>query len=124
MKKILSALLVFLLALGLFACNDENTTAQNTTPEPIDYITPTVLEVQLIPSRDATVLEAQRAPLQALLEAELGMEEYVADVVIELNYRIEYGKIVRYMRILKARGRPIPLSELYLNLTPFSCILL
>ncbi len=50
-------------------------------------------------------------------EAELGMEEYIADVVIELNYRIEYGRIVRYMRVLKARGRPIPLSELYFRLT-------
>ena len=53
---------------------------------------------------------------RSYVEAELGMEEYIADVVIELNYRIERGRIVRYMRILKARGRPIPLSELYFRI--------
>ncbi|XMB72116.1 phosphate/phosphite/phosphonate ABC transporter substrate-binding protein [Mycoplasmatota bacterium WC30] len=88
MKKILSALLVFVLAFGLFACGSENTTTQNTNPEPIDYITPTTLEVQLIPSRDATVLEAQRAPLQDLLEAELGMDVNVT-IATDYNALIE-----------------------------------
>ncbi len=45
-------------------------------------------------------------------ESEVSVEEYVADAVIELNYRIEFGKIVRYMRILKVRGASIPLSEI------------
>ncbi len=48
-------------------------------------------------------------------ESEVSVEEYIADTVIELNYRLEYGKIVRYMRILKVRGVSIPLSEI-----PFS----
>ncbi len=48
-------------------------------------------------------------------ESEVSIEEYIADTVIELNYRLEYGKIVRYMRILKVRGISIPLSEI-----PFS----
>ncbi len=55
-------------------------------------------------------------------ETEVSVEEYIADVVIELNYRIEYGKIVRYMRILKARGTSIPLSELTFTLIPGTVI--
>ena len=35
-------------------------------------INPEVLQVQLIPSRDSAYLDAQRLPMQQLLEAELG----------------------------------------------------
>ncbi len=49
-------------------------------------------------------------------ESEVSVEEYIADTVIELNYRLEYGKIVRYMRILKVRGVSIPLSEIAFTL--------
>ena len=49
-------------------------------------------------------------------ESEVSVEEYIADTVIELNYRLEYGKIVRYMRILKVRGISIPLSEITFTL--------
>ncbi|XFA98922.1 phosphate/phosphite/phosphonate ABC transporter substrate-binding protein [Candidatus Izemoplasma sp. B36] len=75
MKKILSALLVLVLALALFGCNQ-------------DVVNPEVLEVQLIPSRDASVLEAQRGPLELLLEAELDMEVNVT-IATDYNALIE-----------------------------------
>jgi phosphonate transport system substrate-binding protein len=53
-----------------------------------DVVNPDVLEVQLIPSRDAAVLDAQRAPLQNLLEAELGMDVNVT-VATDYNALIE-----------------------------------
>ena len=62
-----------------------------------------------------TLLIAEKP--RSYTEAEISIEEYIADTVIELNYRIEYGKMVRYMRILKARGTSIPLSELTFTLT-------
>ena len=76
MKKILSALLVFVLAFTFLGCNNSS------------YITPDVLEVQLIPSGDADVLDAQRLPLQNLLEEELGMEVNVT-VATDYNALIE-----------------------------------
>lgn len=82
MKKFLSTLLVFVLAFVLFAC-DQNATTEATTHEVIDYVTPTTLEVQLIPSRDTAVLEAQREPLELLLEAELNMP---VNVTIATDY--------------------------------------
>ncbi len=75
MKKILSALLVLVLAFGLFGCNQ-------------DVVDPEVLEVQLIPSSDADVLGAQKLPLQNLLEAELGMEVNVT-IATDYNALIE-----------------------------------
>lgn len=56
--------------------------------EAVDYVNPEVLEVQLIPSRDTAVLDAQRGPLEALLEAELGMEVNVT-VATDYNGLIE-----------------------------------
>ena len=88
MKKILSALLVFVLALVLIGCDEATTDPANTTPQTIEYVTPTTLEVQLIPSRDASVLEAQRAPLQDLLEAELNMDVNVT-IATDYNALIE-----------------------------------
>ncbi len=51
-------------------------------------ITPDVLEVQLIPSRDATYLDAQRLPLQELLSKEIGMKVNVT-VATDYNALIE-----------------------------------
>ncbi|QEN08926.1 phosphate/phosphite/phosphonate ABC transporter substrate-binding protein [Oceanispirochaeta crateris] len=51
-------------------------------------VNPDVLEVQLIPSRDATYLDAQRLPLQELLAKEMGMEVNVT-VATDYNALIE-----------------------------------
>ncbi|MBN2851523.1 MAG: phosphate/phosphite/phosphonate ABC transporter substrate-binding protein [Clostridia bacterium] len=51
-------------------------------------INPEVLEVQLIPSKDAAKLDASRKPLQDLLEAELGMKVNVT-VATDYNALIE-----------------------------------
>lgn len=51
-------------------------------------IRPEVLEVQLIPSRDQEYLNAQRAPLQQLLEKELGMKVNVT-IATDYNALIE-----------------------------------
>lgn len=51
-------------------------------------INPSVLEVQLIPSRDAAYLDAQRLPLQQLLSAQLGMPVNVT-VATDYNALIE-----------------------------------
>ncbi len=53
-----------------------------------DVVKPEVLEVQLIPSRDATYLDAQRLPLQKLLEAQIGMPVNVT-VATDYNALIE-----------------------------------
>jgi phosphonate transport system substrate-binding protein len=76
MKKVLLVLLVLLGVVGLVGCNSE------------DYVNPEVLEVQLIPSRDSAVLDAQRGPLEELLEAELDMEVNVT-VATDYNALIE-----------------------------------
>ncbi len=75
MKKILAIVLVLAFAVAGFAgCTDKNK---------ID-----VLEVQLIPSRDASVLEAQRLPLEELLEEQLGMDVNVT-IATDYNALIE-----------------------------------
>lgn len=53
-----------------------------------DVVRPEVLEVQLIPSRDQEYLNAQRGPLQELLEKELGMKVNVT-VATDYNALIE-----------------------------------
>ena len=73
MKKILAIVLAFAAA-GLAGCSGANK---------ID-----VLEVQLIPSRDASVLEAQRLPLEELLEAQLDMDVNVT-IATDYNALIE-----------------------------------
>jgi len=55
MKKFLLVLIALFLSVVFVAC-DENATTAVTTHEVIDYITPDVLEVQLIPSRDAAAV--------------------------------------------------------------------
>ena len=52
------------------------------------YINPDVLQVQLIPSRDAAYLDAQRMPLQNLLEAQLKRKVNVT-VATDYNALIE-----------------------------------
>ncbi|MFO7637466.1 MAG: phosphate/phosphite/phosphonate ABC transporter substrate-binding protein [Clostridia bacterium] len=77
MKKILAIILTVVLVASLaVGCTSKGT------------INPEVLEVQLIPSRDATYLEAQRKPLQDLLEAELGMTVRVT-IATDYNALIE-----------------------------------
>jgi phosphonate transport system substrate-binding protein len=77
MKKIIAIVLVLVFALAMFTgCKDDGT------------VKPKVLEVQLIPSRDASVLDAQREPLQKLLEAELDMDVNVT-VATDYNALIE-----------------------------------
>lgn len=53
-----------------------------------DVVRPEVLEVGLIPSRDAAYLDAQREPLRQLLERELGMKVNVT-VATDYNALIE-----------------------------------
>ena len=53
-----------------------------------ETVKPEVLEVQLIPSRDAAYLDAQRLPLQNLLKDELGMDVRVT-VATDYNALIE-----------------------------------
>jgi len=79
MRKVLALLLLCALVLpGLvFAGGQKEET-----------VNPKVLEVQLIPSRDAAYLDAQRLPLQNLLKDELGMEVRVT-VATDYNALIE-----------------------------------
>lgn len=76
MKKVLIAFALLLSVFTLAACGGN------------DSVNPDVLEVQLIPSRDAAVLDAQRGPLEEILEAELGMEVNVT-VATDYNALIE-----------------------------------
>lgn len=77
MKKLLTIILVLALMVSLFAgCQSSG------------KINPETLEVQLIPSRDASVLDAQRKPLQDLLEAELDMPVNVT-IATDYNALIE-----------------------------------
>ena len=84
-------------------------------PEKAREILTTLILRELKKLGVTTLLIAEKP--RSYTEAEISIEEYIADTVIELNYRIEYGKIVRYMRILKARGTSIPLSELTFTLS-------
>lgn len=105
MKKILALLFVLLLTFTLVACSTPTTeptppaetpAAEEPAEEPAETPaeepaeepaaeTPEFdpLEVQLIPSRDAAVLDAQRAPLEKLLEDQLGMD---VNVTIATDY--------------------------------------
>ena len=76
MKKVLSLFVFALLMLGVVACAG-TTTAGPTTAAPTTYINPETLKVQLIPSKDIALLEAQKEPLQDLLSEELGMNVLV-----------------------------------------------
>lgn len=53
-----------------------------------EFIDPDVIQVQLIPSRDMAYLDAQRMPMQQLLEAELGRKVNVT-VATDYNALIE-----------------------------------
>ncbi len=77
MKRLLAIVLAVCLLTAVFTgCNDGGS------------IDPDVLEVQLIPSRDASVLDAQRKPLEDLLEAELDRDVNVT-VATDYNALIE-----------------------------------
>lgn len=78
MKKfLLAAVLVLLFSVVFMGCQKK-----------VTGISPDVLEVQLIPSRDAAYLDAQRLPLQQLLEAQLDMKVNVT-VATDYNALIE-----------------------------------
>jgi phosphonate transport system substrate-binding protein len=76
-RMVLIALLVLMVPVLIFAGGAKE-----------EYVTPETLEVQLIPSRDAAYLDAQRLPLQQLLEAQLGMDVNVT-VATDYNALIE-----------------------------------
>lgn len=76
MKKAFLALTLLLGVFVLAACGGSDT------------VNPDVLEVQLIPSRDAAVLDAQRGPLEEILTEELGMDVRVT-VATDYNALIE-----------------------------------
>jgi len=76
MKKVLSLFVFALLMLEVVACAGTATTGP-TTAAPKTYINPETLKVQLIPSKDIALLEAQKEPLQDLLSEELGMNVLV-----------------------------------------------
>lgn len=77
MKKLLAIILVGCLFISIFTgCNNSGS------------MDPNVLEVQLIPSRDASVLDAQRKPLEDLLEAELNRDVNVT-IATDYNALIE-----------------------------------
>lgn len=76
MKKAFLALTLLLGVFVLAACGGSDT------------VNPDVLEVQLIPSRDAAVLDAQRGPLEEILSEELGMDVRVT-VATDYNALIE-----------------------------------
>ncbi|MBN2504202.1 MAG: phosphate/phosphite/phosphonate ABC transporter substrate-binding protein [Bacilli bacterium] len=71
MKKFLAVLLVLVSVFAFYGCDKE------------EYVTPEVLEVQLIPSKDAEVLNAYRGPLEALLEVQMEMD---VNVTIATTY--------------------------------------
>ena len=80
MKKIITLLLILLLAFTVVACAQDTPAAEEPAEETpaeeepaAEYEEIDSLEVQLIPSRDAAVLDAQRGPLQAMLEEQLDM---------------------------------------------------
>ncbi|NMB04388.1 MAG: phosphate/phosphite/phosphonate ABC transporter substrate-binding protein [Tissierellia bacterium] len=80
MKKIITLLLILLLAFTVVACAQDTPAAEEPAEETPAEEEPAAefeeidtLEVQLIPSRDAAVLDAQRGPLQAMLEEQLDM---------------------------------------------------
>lgn len=85
MKKIITLLLILLLAFTVVACAQDTPAAEEPAEETPAEEEPAeeepaaefeeidTLEVQLIPSRDAAVLDAQRGPLQAMLEEQLDM---------------------------------------------------
>lgn len=76
LKKIVLIVLAFVSMFMLFGCTKT------------EYVTPELLMVQLIPSKDAAVLSAQRKPLEDLLEAELNMPIQVT-VATDYNALIE-----------------------------------
>ncbi len=80
MKKLLMfALISLVLVSGLFAGGRAAAPAT---------LNPETLQVQLIPSRDAAYLDAQRLPMQQLLSAQLGMP-VVVTVATDYNALIE-----------------------------------
>ncbi len=72
-------MLLLVSAFAIYGCENE------------EYVTPDVLEVQLIPSKDAAVLDASRGPLEALLEVQLEMDVNVT-VATTYNALIEAMK--------------------------------
>ncbi|HHX03162.1 MAG TPA: phosphate/phosphite/phosphonate ABC transporter substrate-binding protein [Tissierellia bacterium] len=111
MKKLITILMALVLVFTLVACGKTDTPAptppapeETPAEEPVVEETPAeepapveqpvehgTLRVQLIPSRDAAVLDAQRKPLQDLLEAELGMP-------VEVTIATDYNALIEAMK--------------------------
>ena len=81
-KRIMFALIILIAVSALLSAAGR---AEGTAPR---YVSPETLQVQLIPSRDAAYLDAQRLPMQQLLSAQLGMP-VVVTVATDYNALIE-----------------------------------
>ncbi len=85
-------------------------------------VSPEVLEVQLIPSRDAEYLDSQRAPLQTLLETELGMKvnvtvatDYNALIEAMASKQVHVGLLATTAYVLAADDQDGPIAEAILK---------
>lgn len=87
MKKIISTILA---ASMLFAVGCSSKAADKKT----ETVKPETLEVQLIPSKDAAKLDAQRKPLQDLLSKELNMK-------VNVTVATEYSGLIEGMKSKK-----------------------
>lgn len=91
MKKVLSALLAAAMIFSVGCSQKTNSNAQGAKGESIK---PETLEVQLIPSKDAAKLDAQRKPLQQLLEKQLNMK-------VNVTVATEYSGLIEGMKSKK-----------------------
>ena len=109
MKKILALVLVLTLIFAISACGPKEEAPAEPTPEaeqpaetpeteaeepaeePAEGAEIDTLKVQIIPSKDAERLDAQRKPLQELLEAELGMP-------VEVTVGTDYSATIEAMK--------------------------
>ena len=102
MKKILALLLVLTMVFAVSACGQkeeapaepvkQETEAEQPEEKPEEKAAEIdTLKVQIIPSKDAERLDAQRKPLQELLEAQLGM-------AVEVTVGTDYSATIEAMK--------------------------
>lgn len=87
MKKVISTLLASLMIVAT-GCTPKSSSADN---KAANTLKPETLEVQLIPSKDAAKLDAQRKPLQELLSKELNMK-------VNVTVATEYSGLIEGMK--------------------------
>src|SRR5690554_4288894 len=121
MKKIITLLLILLLAFTVVACAQDTPAAEEPAEETPAEEEPAeeepaaefeeidTLEVQLMPSRDAAVLDARRGPLQAMLEEQLDMPVnvtvatgYVGLIEAMKSKQVHVGVLARASYVLAA----------------------